>query len=310
MGSLEHHQQGAEVDQSVLGVHLGAPVQQQVYGTVYALHNPGLQVVEDSQFYGDVAQGIRWQCRQAQQPVAFRPFTESVVAEIWQLHGQGKLRGLLLLGASITNGFVVKARQARISLVLVDHWFDDLTVDTIVSDNTGGVRSVMQYLFSLGHQRIGFVGGPLSHPSLGARFKAFQDTMVAAGLFPGHHWCRIRDKAGSDWSKGSDALFEMVRQGLDVSALVCDNDHTAVGVIRACQQLGIDVPNELSVVGFDDIPKATQLFPAVTTMRVPREAMGRWAAKRLLEPKADDEIPVTITVPTSLVIRESTGPGE
>ena len=109
--------------------------------------------------------------------------------------------------------------------------------------------------------------------------------------------------------KGYEAILAWHEQGLDVTALLTDNDSTAIGVLRGCTELGIRVPEDLSIVGFDNITLAEHVSPGITSVHIHKMVMGEWAAKRLHELMEEkDDIPIKVVLSTELVVRGSSGP--
>ncbi|MDE3187962.1 MAG: LacI family DNA-binding transcriptional regulator [Acidobacteriota bacterium] len=192
-------------------------------------------------------------------------------------------------------------------------------VTNIVLDHHSAVEQAMKHLYALGHRSIAFVRGPKAIPDSEYRWESIQQVAKEMGLrIDPAHVIRI-DAAG--WSmktgyhpmapeigyKPMQALLEKAR---DFTAIFCFNDIAAIGAIRALKDAGLSVPNDVSVVGFDDILSAAYYSPSLTTVRQPLFEMGQRGAQVLLDRIAnrDKEYPAQIVVAPELVIRESTGP--
>lgn len=174
---------------------------------------------------------------------------------------------------------------------------------TFSSDNERGIELAVEHLRSLGHRKIGFVGGSPSMMDARERAQAFRKAMRARHL-----------ETIDDWLVPGDftrlTALESARKLLSgenrPTALVCANDESALGVCEAARACGIRVPNDLSVVGFDDAPMAALVHPPLTTVRQPVEEIAAEAVRclvRLIEGKA---VPQEVRFPTSLVVRSST----
>ena len=180
-------------------------------------------------------------------------------------------------------------------------------VTNIVLDHHRAVESAVVHLYGLGHRRIAFMRGPHAIPDSEYRWESIQQ--VASEI----------DSAGWSTEKGQHPMAPEIgykpMQGLleksrDFTAIFCFNDISAIGAIRALKDAGLRVPEDVSVVGFDDIQSAAYSTPSLTTVRQPLFEMGQRGAKVLLDRIANREAsyPAEIVMAPELVIRESTGP--
>ncbi|MCY0869226.1 MAG: LacI family DNA-binding transcriptional regulator [Firmicutes bacterium] len=192
--------------------------------------------------------------------------------------------------------------------VFVDYCPDPDRYDSVVLDYMQGTRKVIEHLVGLGHQRIGFLGGPLygvhGEPVEDGRLFAFRTLMMRAGLYD------ERFEMGTD-SWGTDAAYRAVADALAhaalPTALFVASDPMAIATIRALVDAGLRVPEDVAVVGFDDIRLAQFVTPSLTTVKVYPEAMGM-AAVRLLQDRFEGrELPMRVSLPCTLVVRESSG---
>ena len=163
-----------------------------------------------------------------------------------------------------------------------------------------------RYLASLGHERIAFVTGDPDHVAVGNRFLGYQDGLEASGLEYSEDLVVSGDNS---LGSGEAAAEELLALQHRPTAIFAANDDMAVGVMRVADRLGIKIPEQLSVAGFDDIVLARQVHPALTTVRQPLAEMAELAATMLLRSDRDeDSMQDTKVVPAELMIRESTGP--
>lgn len=177
---------------------------------------------------------------------------------------------------------------------------------TVSIDNVEAARDATRHLLTLGHRRIAFLGGPASNVLTTERQRGSLQALRQAGLTP--------DPAlhvNGDYSieAGARALQQLMALPKPPTGLFCCNDEMAIGAIRAARLHRIEVPRELSVVGFDDLPIAAAYDPPLTTVRQPRRAMGQ-AAARVLMAALLGEAPsrARIQLRHELIIRGSTGP--
>jgi len=269
--------------------------------------NSRLHPLPADAFYGTVMVGVENECQKHGSSVFFQTISHPGDTSLWELHGRVQLDGMILVGADIYPSIVEEAKRRGIPVVLVDNWLPNLNVDCVVTDNRGGVIQLVNHLVSLGHERIGFIGGPLSHRSLQERYEGYQSALVSHGIQPNSDWCWLHNAAGPQISKGREGIEALIERGLPVTAVLTDNDNTALGVMQGCAAAGIRVPDDLSVVGFDNVELSAHLSPPLTTVHIHKHHMGKIAARRLHELMRgeDAHVPLRIRLGTELVIRDS-----
>lgn len=214
-------------------------------------------------------------------------------------------RGILLLGEP--NPQVPEfVRACTRPLVLVDMLHESWP-DIVTIDNPRGISQGFNHLRELGHERIGFVTWS-GNPGYRQREAAFRMLVLSAGL----PWREEWDFAGaSGLDQAAEGVARMLAAKERPTALLCACDYMAMGVIRAAGRLGLRIPRDLSVVGFDDMDAAALVTPPLTTIRIPSEQLGRQAVRLLsigaigsgLHPA---EPGCEVRVRPTLVVREST----
>lgn len=167
-------------------------------------------------------------------------------------------------------------------------------------DQIGGARLAVRHLVDRGHTRIGHVAGPLDWAEARARVAGWRAELVASGL-------TAPEPIAGEWTarSGAEALDAVVESG--VTAVFAGNDQMALGLIGAARERGIPVPARLSLVGFDDIPEAAYLVPALTTVRQDLALLGRRAVEVLVAELGGQAADLTPIEP-ELVVRSSTAP--
>jgi len=173
-------------------------------------------------------------------------------------------------------------------------------------DNYNGARTLVEYLISLGRRRIGLISGPMDWLESRQRWQAWADTMAQLGApVSDAHWC-----AGNWSSDSGEAGFARLAQSYpQMDAVFACNDQMALGVLHHAYLHGIRVPDELAVVGFDDLSEAAQFSPALTTMRQPLRELGNLTVQTLLAQLEGREVAPAgreIMLQPELVIRAST----
>lgn len=191
-------------------------------------------------------------------------------------------------------------------LVLVD-LLCDAWPDVVTVDNAGGIRQSFQHLRTLGHRDIGLISNA-GNPGYREREAAFRALMAGDGLPVHEEW--VFEQA-EDVEKTADGVAGILARANRPTAFLCVCDYAAMGVIRAANRHGLAVPEQLSVAGFDDMDAAALVTPALTTIRVSTEQIGRQAVRQLLVSQLGSgvhrqERGCEIRVRTSLVVRQST----
>jgi LacI family transcriptional regulator len=189
---------------------------------------------------------------------------------------------------------------SRIPVVLVNR--EASGTDCVVADANDGLRQTIDYLAALGHRRIAYVQGSQLSWSNEHRVGLVRSLTAKAGLDLEVLGWQAETVAG-----GTAAAASVVATG--ASAVITHNDLMALGVVAGARGLGVRVPDDLSVVGIDDIPLAAITHPTLTTVAVPMARAGALSLELLERRLAGDrQTPRAVRLPTQLVVRESTGP--
>jgi LacI family transcriptional regulator len=176
-----------------------------------------------------------------------------------------------------------------------------------VADERHGGYLATRHLLDLGHRRIGCIVRTGDQTSSAARVEGYRAALAEAGLPLDN---RLITESDFGYAAGADAARQLLELPESPTALVTHNDISAIGAIKAALDMGLRVPADFSVVGYDDIAQAAYAVPALTTIAYPKHRMGRAAAKLLLSLLAAEETlpPATIVLPVQLVVRGSTAP--
>lgn len=178
--------------------------------------------------------------------------------------------------------------------------------DGLSIDNYGGARAMVDHLIDSGHQRIAFIAGPEGNYDAHERLRGYRDAL--AERLPGSTpWVL---PGAFDEASGHRAGIELVKADSRPDAVFAANDMMALGCLFAFQQAGVDVPGDIALAGFDDIPLAHYMHPALTTMQVDIASLGESAARLLIARLAGDEPPsVPRVLEPRLIVRESSRRG-
>jgi DNA-binding LacI/PurR family transcriptional regulator len=179
-------------------------------------------------------------------------------------------------------------------------------VSSIHCDDRRGGYEATRYLIELGHRAIATILGPGNEEASADRFAGYQQALAEADLL-----CEPDFSVRGDWSatSGHEAAHGLLATGRPFSAIFAQNDQMAVGAIRALREAGRQLPDDVSIIGFDDIPLASYVDPPLTTLRQPMRETGRQAARLLVETiQNPGREPEEMTIPACLVERASCAP--
>jgi LacI family transcriptional regulator len=217
-----------------------------------------------------------------------------------------KVDGVALLASEIETESIESMIHNRVPLVTMDRRIVGPGLSDVIINNTSGMEEAVAYLKELRHTKIGYIGGSSMITISDHRANAFMRVMKKSGLVVNPDFMKMGNYRISG---GEAAMTELLRMGDRPTAILTANDLTAIGALRALRQKGYSVPGDFSVIGFDDIELCDIIFPALTTLRLPRyefaETFFRALENARKEPNA---VGVKYPVSTSLVIRGSTGP--
>lgn len=219
------------------------------------------------------------------------------------LLGNGYLDGVIVASASLDDPLISNLLHDRVPVVSVGRHPQVHFVDV---DNLGGARMAVEHLIRLGHRRIATITGPLGMAHGQDRLEGYRQALAA-------HRIPVEEDliVEGDFTEGSGLASMQRLLPADPTAVFVASDTMAVGALKALRQAGREVPQEIAMVSFDDIPVASAIEPGLTTVRQPIERMGSMAVEVLLslvESSPEAEAPVhRIILPTELVVRASCG---
>lgn len=217
-------------------------------------------------------------------------------------------RRYVSLLSSITDGVIVvtpttTSFPTTSPVVVIDPNVEKPDCPAVTATNYAGALAVMEYLIGLGHRRIGFIGGRPELQSAVQRLQGYKDGLRKAGISLDPRLIQAGDYTEETGFKCAKRLLSLPKPP---TAIFAANDQSAIGVLRAAHEAGLDVPADLSVVGFDNIPEATYVRPALTTVDQSIDRMSYMAAKiliGLIRGEALENNPYEVS--TQLIIRDS-----
>ncbi len=241
-----------------------------------------------------------------------------LIQPYFPLHSRSKRKLVNLIYEQRIDGFVITPpldadefvadmiSTYKVPQVQISPYQQEATIPSVSGEDYQGGIAMTKYLLSLGHRRIAFLTGPRNMRASADRVRGYADALDYAGIPYDENLVR-----GSEWTFDGGYTLAKLLSEIDSppTAIFAGNDDSAYGVIYAAQEMGLRVPEQLSVSGYDDLSLSKNIWPGLTTVHQPAEEMVELATRLLigmLKGKPVEE--TSITVPSSLVIRGSTGP--
>lgn len=263
-------------------------------------------VVNDSPFFSRLMAGVEAECR--------RQNLEAVTCHLQKNDPEYHARltelledsssALLVLATEMDADEAAKFQRALAPVVILDSWFEELEFNAVLIDNTDAAYRAVSYLIERGHTRIGHLRGKMQIKNFYYRRQGYLRAMTEQGLQPDPKYT-FSLSTGME-SACADMARLLAQQPELPTAFFADNDMIALGAMRALAQAGVQAPQQVSIVGFDDLPFCAISSPPLTTVRVYNYEMGQAAVRRLMEIAGDENSYRTKTqVASSFICRDS-----
>jgi LacI family transcriptional regulator len=256
-------------------------------------------------FFSDVARGVEHVAYAEGYNVFLCNTEEDPRRELAALESleEKRVDGLVLCSSRLDEDELRAAVTWYPSVVLVNRRLDGARVQSVLVDDEAGGKLATQHLIRAGHRAIGLLAGPaVSHSGL-QRGQGYRAAMSGAGLVPCPAWVR---HCAPVVAGGGAATRTLLADSPEVTALFCHNDLVAVGAVQACGELGLRVPGDVAVVGYDDIPLSALVTPPLTTCRVPRKELGAEAIRLLMDQiRCNSAEYDEVVLQPQLIVRES-----
>ncbi|MGM1029766.1 MAG: LacI family DNA-binding transcriptional regulator [Actinomycetota bacterium] len=239
--------------------------------------------------------------------LAYAGRRDEVTESGWERRSLSRLARTLFDGAIVVTPSTLITGSFGIPIVAVDPHSGPEGPHTVDSDNRTGAHLATEHLLALGHRRIGLLGGREDLESARMRETGWREALGAAGITPDPALIRVVGYRADLAEQAARELLAMPA-GERPTAIFAANDRSALPVLEVAAEFGIRVPEELSVIGYDDIPEAATAQPPLTTIAQPLHEMGAAALTMVLDLLHDRETERHLRLPTRLVERSTTGP--
>jgi LacI family transcriptional regulator len=233
--------------------------------------------------------------------------------EYYRALGQQQVDGLIITGLIEPTELLNEFMELNVAITTFSSELDLPKVDQVLVDNVHGGFLATKYLLDLGHKNIAFLAEPLTYRTRNERLAGYKKALHEYGLRV-NETLIIRSNSEAEYHDQTYDLYtgytlgkRLLKETSDVTAVVANNDMTAMGAFKALLEEGVKIPDDISLVGYDNIPMASMLMPGLTTIDQPKYDRGKAAAelviKRLEDPAVGERR--TITFMPSLITRES-----
>lgn len=259
-------------------------------------------------YFAEIIRGVEHRCYGAGYSLLLCNSNDDAQRQIDHLRvlAERRVDGLVLVASGDDEEIVACCKDLRLPLVLVDREIDSIAADLIEVDHAAGGELATAHLLALGHARVACIVGPADLRPSQQREAGWRRALARAGVTP-HADEIVRGDFGPQ--SGAVAMQQLLRSAQPPTAVFVCNDMMAIGALHAAHEAGVDVPRQLSIVGFDDIELAAYTSPPLTTVAQPKEAIGTGAAELLLERLRDGRTaPRRAILQPELHVRASTAP--
>ncbi|MEA4907429.1 MAG: LacI family transcriptional regulator [Chloroflexi bacterium] len=254
-------------------------------------------------FYTLISQEITRQLQEHQYNILFNVISKSDLSpdEFTSIFESNNSNAFIIIGADIDQRLFEEIKQTGVTTVLVDNDFDGFS--SVNTDNVQGAQSAVEYLAGLGHRDILCLAGPLHHKSIQGRYQGYLRAIQAQRL-PGKP--RLIECPGVSINDGLEAIASL--KEIDFTAVFGCTDKLAIGAMKGLQKRGIKVPEQVSVMGFDDIEWGLHTEPELTTVKTAKRQIARMATKVVLDLLENQEsYRMEVVIGTEILVRGSTG---
>lgn len=219
---------------------------------------------------------------------------------------QRKVDGVAIMTSEMEDHLVDEMSSRRIPLVFLDTGTPQKGISNIAIDYASGIDAAVEHLSLLGHTAIGFISGPMDLTSARVRRRAFTNSMKRKGLILDRN---LIEEGNHRMDGGHEAMARLLEKAVRPTAVLTSNDMTAIGAMGAISERGLKIPQDISLIGFDDIELSAFTQPGLTTVRLSRQEIAKVAFRALYGTKDNASAKgAEFTIRPALVERKSTGP--
>ncbi|MDO4337782.1 MAG: substrate-binding domain-containing protein [Eubacteriales bacterium] len=241
------------------------------------------QIIEDTPFFQSLIEGFEEECRRlGYEMVVCRADQrdEDYELQVRELLGE-QGAAVVVLATEMMDGDLEIYKNAPCPLVILDHWSESMEFNAVLINNADAARMMTEHLLDYGHTEVGYLRGSFRIKGFRSRFVGFQTALKKRKIpYQEEYTVTLGTSLNGAYQ---DMLKYLQKKPKLPTAFFADNDMIALGAMKALQESGYRIPQDVSVAGFDDLPFSEISSPALTTLRVPNREMGKMAVRRLAE---------------------------
>lgn len=241
------------------------------------------RIIENTPFFQSIIDGFEEECRRLGYEMVICRADQREEDYIHQVRELLSEQGaaVVVLATEMMEGDLEPFRNAPCPLVVLDYWTESMEFNAVLINNADAARSITEHLLENGHTEVGYLRGAFRIKGFRSRFVGFQTALMKRKL-PYNEAFTIT--LGTSLNEAYQDMLSYLQTGPKLpTAFFADNDMIALGAMKALQEMGYSIPEDISVVGFDDLPFSEISSPALTTLRVPNKEMGKMAVRRAAE---------------------------
>lgn len=275
------------------------------YTRVLAVLVPALRHAFADAYFGELISGICDRAGKLGYKIILEQAKPQFIAERKhiELFERRYIDGILCLGVTGRHHYLEEFTDGRYPMLIVDNYLPQWKLDYAVCDYRSGAEQVMNYLLQLGHRSIAMITAASEITTASEVRRVYEEKLTAAGHPPDESW--TEDGKFTE-EGGAQAARRILERHPETTAIFAGNDKMAVGALHLMSRMNLRVPEDISIVGFDDLRHSAFVNPALTTVHLPLYQVGMLACERMIERIRGRSEPVAETLSTHLVVREST----
>ncbi|MEG1847727.1 MAG: LacI family DNA-binding transcriptional regulator [Lachnospiraceae bacterium] len=263
-------------------------------------------IIEDTPFFSLITDGFEKECRACGYDMMMCYLdsrSEEYEAQVNKLMHDTSA-GIVLLGTELDHDDFEIFKQGKCPLITLDYWNSDMYCNSVFINNVDSARGAVDYLIQKGHREIGYLKGDFRIKAFQSRGNGYKTAMTKRELPIDSDYIVTLSTTMDGAYK--DMITHLSRKPNLPTAFFSDNDMIALGAMKALQEFGYQIPEDISMIGFDDLPFCEIASPRLTSLRVPKQEMGRVAARRMAELiREGEDIKLKIQVCTEFIERDS-----
>lgn len=268
----------------------------------FVIYKKSGTIVADTPFFAQLTEGVTRGCKEAGYTLQISYFytEQDIDAQITAL-SENDCQGILILGTEMTQEYFQPFTSLQVPIVVLDTYFEELNCDTVLINNVQGAYLATKYLIENGFDQVGYLHSSYSIGNFEERADGYYKALRHHGISTSHPYVH---RLTPTMEGSYEDMINLLNQDVPAAhAYFADNDLIAAGAMRAFKEAGYRIPEDISIIGYDDMPICDFLEPRLTTMAVPKRRLGELAVERLIH-KIEHRVKAVIKIEVSTVLKE------